>query len=90
MCFPQGTISEPGYDVDGNPASPETARREAAKAMEKAGVRPPPDITSELLDATTRTEKSWARTKRGRRSTFLTGQTADSTMTPPPSTLLGG
>lgn len=74
MCFPPGEIGQTAEE----------------KLKESSPPPPAPDITSELLDATTRTEKAWARPKRGRRSTFLTGQTADSTMTPPPSTLLGG
>lgn len=49
----------------------------------------PPDLTDELLDATTRTESAWLRTRKGRRSTFLTGQEADSTYGTG-STLLGG
>lgn len=49
----------------------------------------PPDLTSQLLDATTRTEAAWLRTRKGRRGTFLTGQEADSTYGTG-GTLLGG
>lgn len=48
----------------------------------------PPDLTDALLDATTRTEAAWLRTRKGRRGTFLTGQEADSTYGAG-STLLG-
>lgn len=75
-------------EIDETNLIPEDKKRVEAERAKKLGPVAPtaPDLTDKLIQEAARSEEDWAKAKRGRKSTFLTGDSVGASS----KTLLGG